>query len=64
LPQAAALLNLRVQVWWSGDAKYFAGTVVEYDGTKHSVKYDDGDLVKHDLMTPGVESFMVESLEQ
>ena len=57
--QAAAYLNVRVKLWWSDDAKYFAGTVVDFDGTFHDVKYDDGELKKHDLLTPGAEKFIL-----
>ena len=57
--QAAAYLDVRVKIWWSDDAKYFAGTVVDFDGMLHAVKYDDGDLKKHDLLTPGVEEFIL-----
>ena len=57
--QAAAYLNVRVKVWWSDDAQHFSGTIVEYDGTHHTVKYDDGDLKKHDFLTPGVENFIL-----
>jgi len=52
-------MNTRLKIWWDGDQKYFVGTVVDYDGSFHTVKYDDGELKKHDLLTPGVEQFIV-----
>ena len=52
-------MNKRLKVWWDGDNKYFTGTVVEYKYPLPWIQYDDGDLKKHDLLTPGVETFLV-----
>ena len=44
-PTGAAMVGLRLRVWWEGDARWFPGTVRAYSALDeaHTVVYDDGD---------------------
>jgi hypothetical protein len=44
-PSGAAMVGLRLRVWWEGDSQWFTGTVREYNALDeaHTVVYDDGD---------------------
>ena len=58
LPVGRVLLDNRVEVWWGGDAQWYAGTVARYDEEtcSHTILYDDGIEVLHDftnvILTP------------
>ena len=44
LPARQELLNRRVEVWWGGDAEWYAGTVTAYNEASkfYTILYDDG----------------------
>lgn len=41
----------RIEIWWTDDKVYYAGTVTSYSSTtgKHTILYDDGETEKLDL---------------
>lgn len=47
----AADCGRRIEIWWAGEAVYYAGTVTSYSSVtgKHTILYDDGDMEKIDL---------------
>ena len=47
----AVACGVRVLCWWSGDMRWFAGTLDAFDAVKyeHTVRYDDGDVQQHCL---------------
>lgn len=57
-PQHAALsqaapgpeaVGWRVSIFWPGEGAWFPGTVGAFDGERHRVDYDDGDVIPEDL---------------
>jgi len=44
------LIGRRVRVWWSGEHKWFDGTVTKRKKRLHVVHYDDGDVVAERLL--------------
>ena len=49
----AALVGARVEVYWTGDCKWFAGVVDRYDAAHgYRISYADGDVKWHELDQP------------
>jgi hypothetical protein len=44
LPIGTALVDRRVEVWWGGDATWYAGTIKEFKAppSMYTILYDDG----------------------
>jgi DNA (cytosine-5)-methyltransferase 1 len=44
LPAGQEMLNRRVEIWWGGDAEWYAGTVTAYNEASqlYTILYDDG----------------------
>ena len=39
---ASELAGKRIEVFWGGDNAWYPGKITSYDGTLHTIKYDDG----------------------
>ena len=56
VPAAAAALGAeavgwRVAVFWPAEGESFPGTVDGFDGERHRVRYDDGDVATRVLLS-------------
>ena len=51
----ARLVGAKIKVWWSGNKKFFKGTVDQYNAVsnQHHVSYEDGDEKWHALSHSG-----------
>ena len=50
-PRGEELVGGRVEVWWEGERRWFAGVVEAYSSStgKHRIRYDDGDETEEQL---------------
>jgi hypothetical protein len=39
---ASELVGKRIEVFWGGDHAWYPGKITSYDGTLHTIEYDDG----------------------
>jgi len=49
LPRLELSVDDRVEIFWDGEGNYYAGTVVEVEGGRVKVFYDDGDEGGYDM---------------
>lgn len=43
------IVERRIQVWWPSEETWYAGVVASYDGTLHTINYDDNSVVEENL---------------
>jgi hypothetical protein len=50
VPRSMAALDSRIRVWWTEEKAWYAGRVVSSERGVHTVAYDDGVSLTHDLL--------------
>ena len=50
MPRSMAALDSRIRVWWTEEKAWYAGRVVSSERGVHTVAYDDGVSLTHDLL--------------
>jgi len=49
VPRLSLSVDDRVEIFWDGEGSYYAGTVVDVEGGRVEVLYDDGDEGSYDM---------------
>ena len=47
--QVQVVPNTRVNIWWSGNNRWFVGTILRQVDGKHIIRYDDGEVKAHEM---------------